>query len=150
MAIYSIANEVFFEKIKQLLDEGKTVYIRVRGDSMRPFLHTDDLVLLAPASTEKLEIGKIVLANTADKKTVLHRIYRMSYNRIYLMGDRNIQQQEMVSENDILGVATHILNREKHQKVSLYTNGQRLKVFVWRKMLFCRKALLFIIKTMQL
>lgn len=146
MGSCNVANELFFEEVKQLLNEGKNVHIRVRGESMRPFLHTDDLVLLVPASTEKPKVGQIVLANTADRGTVLHRIYRMNNKQIYLMGDGNLHQQEVVSKNDILGVATHFSKRNGHKRILLYTTQQRIGAFLWRKLLFCRKELLFILK----
>lgn len=143
MPTYKIANKLFFEEVKDMLNNGKTVHIRVQGNSMLPFLKTDDLVQLVSPSSETLETGKIVLAKTPDKSIMLHRIYRINHEHIYLMGDGNIRQQEVVSVDDILGVATHLLKKEK-QKVPLYTCRKRLEASLWRKLLCCRRGLLFI------
>lgn len=55
MKTRSIDNGIFFREVERLLDEGDSVTIRVRGNSMRPLLRNGrDRIILKKATEEDL------------------------------------------------------------------------------------------------
>ena len=53
MKTRSIDNGIFFREVERLLDEGDSVTIRVRGNSMRPLLRNGrDRIILKKATEE--------------------------------------------------------------------------------------------------
>ena len=68
-----LENSVFLPQVCKLVDEGKTVSINLRGNSMRPFLETDrDVGILS--KSDGFKKGQVVLAEIDPGHFVLHRI----------------------------------------------------------------------------
>ena len=85
------------------MDEGHTVTINLRGFSMRPFLENDrDKALLTKA--KEIHKGDVVLAETAPKHYVLHRIINIDGDHITLRGDGNLLEEHCRRE-DVKGFA---------------------------------------------
>lgn len=97
-----IPNELFFAEVQAQIRQGKKVKIRVRGNSMLPFIRNNDEALLIPPTPEKIRKGTPVVAQTDELGIVLHRIHRIDGNRITLLGDGNINQFEHTSPNGSL------------------------------------------------
>ncbi len=102
-----IPNNVFFEQVIACLNEGKNIVMYVQGNSMFPFLCNGDKILLAPAKSEALEFGDIVLAKT-QIGIILHRIVKIEENVIVLAGDGNVKQIEHTFPNEVLGKVMRI------------------------------------------
>ncbi len=84
-----IANEVLLPTIIALLNEGKTVTLRLRGISMRPFLEDNrDCAVLRKSTDPKL--WEPVLAELPNKRFVFHRIVKIEGDHVTLRGDGNI------------------------------------------------------------
>ena len=69
-----IPNIDLLEECIELLNEGKTVLLTAKGDSMLPFIRDREKIILQKAETYRR--GDIVLARTDNGTTVLHRIIR--------------------------------------------------------------------------
>lgn len=133
MRTKSIANDVFFPQIRQLLEEGKEVAFTVKGNSMRPFLVNErDRVILTRPTT--LHNGDIVLAQLQNGQFVLHRIETIYNGYIYLRGDGNIKGTEVCLTEKVIGKAIGFI-RKNH----LYpdtVNGLKWKCysFLWTRL----------------
>lgn len=103
-----ISNDILFAAVKDLVDEGKSVTIRPKGDSMLPFIRSerDSVTLLKP--DRPLEVGDIVLFRYKERY-VLHRIYAIDGERITLMGDGNLVGTEHCTASDVIGLVTEII-----------------------------------------
>ncbi len=67
---------------------GSTRYVVTHGISMKPLLHTDDLVLVRPAS--QYRVGEVVAYHSTLLHTVvLHRIIRIDGSHYVFKGDNN-------------------------------------------------------------
>ena len=88
----TISNDIFFAQIEELLSEGQSVIIRVKGHSMRPFMRSDRTsVRIAPLTDSErklVSVGDIVLFRYRDHH-IMHRIRRIEEDRITLAGDGN-------------------------------------------------------------
>ncbi len=84
----SIRNDLLFSDIKILINEGRTVSVRVKGNSMLPFIvgGRDSVSLCKKSSYRK---GDIVLAEIAGGAFVLHRIFGIKDGIVTLRGDGN-------------------------------------------------------------
>ena len=108
-----IPNQLFFAEVQAQIRQGKKVKIRVRGNSMLPFIRNNDEALLIPPTPEHIKKGTPVVAQTDELGIVLHRIYHIEGNRITLLGDGNVNQFEHTSPDRIIATVSHYY-RSKH------------------------------------
>ena len=138
-----IPNRILLGLARDMIREGHTATISVKGYSMRPFLeHQRDCVILdAPRD---LKVGDAVLAETVPDHYVLHRIIAIQGDEITLMGDGNIRGTEHCQRKNVAGVVTHYLRPGR----TLLADDPVLKrrIRLWRKLLPIRRYLLFVYK----
>lgn len=140
----SVSNDVFFEHVANLLNQGRQVELRVKGDSMRPFISGGkDRVLLYKA--EQYAKGDIVLARTDSGQWMLHRIVSIDLPRVILMGDGNLHNREACMESDIAGTVLQIL-KGNGKFVDCTGKKHRNLARIWGFFLPIRKYLLWIEK----
>lgn len=84
----SVRNDLLLGDIKILVNEGRSVSFRVKGNSMLPFVvgGRDSVTLCKKNSYKK---GDIVLAEVSKGMFVLHRIFGVKDGRVTLRGDGN-------------------------------------------------------------
>ena len=102
-----IPNELYFAEVQSHLQQGKKVKIKIRGNSMLPFIRNNDEAVLISPTPEKIKKGTPVLARTSELGIVLHRIYNIEGNHITLLGDGNINQFEHTSPERIIATVSH-------------------------------------------
>lgn len=96
-------NVLVFGTVRDLLLEGKSVKISVKGQSMLPFFRSGSTILLRPLRDGDLRRLNVVLADIGGHFAV-HRIIRVEPNRITLLGDGNIAGVEIVVPEAIYGI----------------------------------------------
>ena len=96
-------NAQFMPEVVNLLDEGHTVTLKLKGFSMRPFLEDGrDKALLIKATT--IRKGDAVLAEISKGVYVLHRIVKIKGENVTLRGDGNLGV-EHCKKSDVKGFA---------------------------------------------
>lgn len=140
-----IPNKVLLGLARDMIREGHTATISVKGYSMRPFLeHQRDRVILdAPVG---LKEGDAVLAEIAPDHYVLHRIIALDGERVTLMGDGNVRGTESCRLGDVAGVVTHYLRPNRTLQAADPKLQRRIRL--WRRLLPVRRYLLFIYKAL--
>ncbi len=138
-----IPNHILLGLARDMIREGHTATISVKGYSMRPFLEheRDRVVLEAP---DELEVGDAVLAEIRRGHYVLHRIIAIEGDTLTLMGDGNLRGVEVCEKEDVAGVVTHYLRPRRTLLAS--DPGLKRRIRLWRKLLPVRRYLLFIYK----
>ena len=133
----AIDNDILLGEICLHLSQGKKVKLRAKGNSMRPFIHgNEDILLLTPASA--FHKGDIVLAHIDGKKYVIHRIIKLRGDKITLMGDGNLYETEECLRSNIYGKVESVIRKGKENKImSPYTI---LKANIWRNLLPIRRV----------
>ena len=99
----TVVNKPFFEEVQEFLNMQQKVCIKVRGTSMRPFLHDGDMVLLVSLKTAKVCRGSIVLARTGYG-VILHRVVRINHGLVILAGDANVCRTERIAAANVIGI----------------------------------------------
>lgn len=113
-------NAVFFQSVKEAMERGKRVKINVKGQSMQPFLHEGDQVVIQQVLGDAVRIGQIILAK-CNSAYVLHRVVAIWAGKIYMAGDGNLVQVEKIAKSDVLALG-----------VQGYRNGTPLAVATLR------------------
>lgn len=138
-----LPNALLLGQVRDLIREGHTATINVKGYSMRPFLeHCRDKVVLAGADT--LRMGDAVLAEISEGVYVLHRIIDIDGDALTLMGDGNLKGVEHCCRKDVVGIVTHYIHFGKNIPASDKRLCRRIRL--WRKLLPVRRYLLIIYK----
>ena len=141
------ANEILIPEIINLLDNGHTVTLGLRGFSMRPFLEDKrDKALLSKPSD--ITVGDVVLAEVAPKRYALHRIISISGDDITLRGDGNIGV-EHCKRKDIHGFAEGFYRKGRSTLESTASRKWRIYSFVWTRLFPIRRYLLFAYRTLR-
>lgn len=137
----TLANEELFPEVVKMLSEGKRVTLKVKGNSMLPFIVGDrDSVVLQ--KQDIYNIGDIVLTEIAPKFFVLHRIIRIEVDKITLMGDGNLSGTEICTKENILGQAISIIKKGK--SIDCNSKNEQRKAKIWKQLLPVRRYLLAI------
>lgn len=126
--VRTVANNIFFNRVKELLSLGNDVLITINGNSMRPFLSHLDKVLISPVKPGDLSLGKVILARY-PKGYVLHRLVWKSTDKIWLAGDNNLIQIEEINKEDILGYVKYAYI--KGEKVDIHNFWRLLLAGLW-------------------
>lgn len=88
-------NRQGFSLARDLLLEGESVRMTVRGQSMLPFFLSGSTILLQPIGDQPLMRGDVVMAETPQGNFVVHRLYRIEGEMITLLGDGNVKTEQM-------------------------------------------------------
>jgi len=139
-----VSNDILIPELARLLEEEKEVRFTPSGNSMRPFIEGGvDSVVLAPLHRAP-HCGDIILARALAPNGqtiyVLHRLVRTERDEngeeaYILMGDGNLDGEEVCSRADIIGRVVAIERPDgKHKWLS---RGR-----LWYHLKPCRKWLL--------
>lgn len=109
MTIKKIPNDLFFGNIKNLIDQGNCVELKIKGTSMHPtLLDGKHKVVLVPVQKERLQTGIIALF-TYKGKYILHRLVSIKENLLVFQGDNLLYTKEYVKREDIIAVVEFII-----------------------------------------
>ncbi len=103
-----LRNDIFFAEAERLLAQGRSVTLRVKGDSMRPMLRDGlDRVTIRRHSPDEIEKGAVFLFRHKGAY-VMHRIKAVADDEIIFAGDGNYRTEEHVRRDDITAKAVRI------------------------------------------
>ena len=133
--------DIILEAIK-LVQEGISVTLPVRGQSMLPFIigGEESVILTWPGL---LQEGDVVLAWVDDCRYVVHRIIHIEYDRLTLMGDGNVVGKEHCHLNNVKAKVTHVVDKQGKRRY-LYTRWRCRGARVWYWLRPVRRYLLAI------
>lgn len=136
----TIDNAKLFPVIAQLLHEGHTVILPLRGNSMRPFLvHNRDKALLV--LPDVLKVGDPVLAEVYPTRYVFHRIVAIDGDSITLRGDGN-RDVEHCRRKDVVALAKGFYRKGRTTLDSVDSPKWRIYSVLWMRLLPVRRYLL--------
>ena len=133
-------NEIIEEAIR-LVREGVNVTLPVNGNSMLPFIigGKESVILHRPGL---IDVGDVVLAWVDGNRYVVHRIIKLDYDRVTLMGDGNLTT-EHCALSDIKARVTHVVSAD-NKKRDLYSRWRVRAAKLWYWLRPIRRYLLAI------
>ena len=141
-------NERTFEDI--IAERGELIYTHI-GNSMYPLIRSArDLLVIKPVEGPLKRLD-IPLYKRADGRYILHRIIKAEEDSYVLCGDNCLDKERGVTDSQIIGVLTAIINNGSNR--SVYRPLCRIYAHVWcdtfiiRKMFFlCRRLWYFMLR----
>lgn len=161
MKTLQLANAEFLPHVCELVNEGHTVSIRAKGNSMRPFLESErDVIGLAHA--DSYSERDVVLAEIAKGHYVLHRIERIvapdgsrnkhnatnPLSKVTLRGDGNVKGTEHCLLKDVRAKA--ITFDRKGKTWSIESKRWKIYSHIWPSLLPLRRWLLLFYRLLWL
>lgn len=123
----AIPNEILFPLLISDLNEGKTCTLRLRGNSMRPFLESNrDIAIFT--TPDDVKVGDPVLAEIEKGHYVMHRVMSIENGNVTLMGDGNYGYEHCTTSDFRASVIGFI--RKGRHKVDR-TDGWKWRTYSW-------------------
>ena len=105
--VKTIPNELFFATVEEVISEGRSVEMTVKGFSMRPFFRNGrDVVVLSPVEGALRE-GMVVLFRHKGAH-ILHRLRKIEGQRLTIEGDGNYRQREEAQMGDVVAYVSEV------------------------------------------
>lgn len=100
--------------IQKLLEQGETLQIRPKGYSMYPMLVPNrDAVIIKRAELETLKRGDVVLYQRNEGILVLHRIWNICQEGVFLVGDNQVTIEGPLRKEQIKGILIAFIRNGK-------------------------------------
>lgn len=99
--------------LKQLVEEGETVSMRIVGSSMSPFLIHDRDLITFKAPERKLKKGDMVFFQRESGQYVMHRIYAVKPDGYYMVGDAQTEIEGPIRREQIFAVIIKVRRKDK-------------------------------------
>lgn len=141
-----LSNELFFAEVEQLISQGESVTITIKGNSMRPWLqNSKHKVIVKPLADSILQCGDIALFRYKGKH-ILHRVVKIENDKITFSGDGNIGIKEQASKDDIIALVESIIT-PSGRVIECNSNEWKTKSKLWLALpQFARRIILGILR----
>ena len=118
-------------EIEPLLKAGACIQIYPQGYSMYPFIdpRRDEVVLAGIEEGSALRRGDVVLYRRENGMLVLHRIYKIGQDGLYLLGDHQTAIEGPVRREQVKGKMTGMVRDGRYMDVG--NPGYRMLRVVW-------------------
>lgn len=138
-----LPNHILIPYVAQVLREGHTATLPLRGHSMRPYLEDgrDKAILTLPPP--ELKRGDIILATIAPQRYALHRVTSIDGDNITMHGDGNFSP-EHITRADVIALATHFYRKHRSKPEPVAGMKQQLYWRLWLALRPARRLLLII------
>ena len=124
-----VTDERILEEAIRLVNDGVSVTLPVKGQSMLPFIigGKESVILTKPLHAQ---VGDIVLAWVEGCRYVVHRIIRIDGEHVTLMGDGNIVGVEHCTTDDVKALVTHVVDA-KGRTHDIYNRWRQKAMKAW-------------------
>jgi len=137
-----LPNHIFFAQVESEILQGRSVWFKIKGTSMLPFLKDNkDSVLLSPVK-ESVVKNDVVLFSY-NGRHVLHRVIEIEGKKYIMQGDGVYANKEFCLLKDIIGIVTQV-QRPSGKIIPVTSFKWRMFSSLWVNLRFLRKYLLFI------
>ena len=129
-------------EIEPLLKAGVCIQIHPQGYSMYPFIdpRRDEVVLAGIEDGSALRRGDVVLYRRENGMLVLHRIYKIGQDGLYLLGDHQTAIEGPVRREQVKGKMTGMVRDGRYMDVG--NPGYRMLSVVWLWLRPARRAIM--------
>ena len=129
-------------EIEPLLKAGAFIQIHPQGYSMYPFIdpRRDEVVLAGIEDGSALRRGDVVLYRRENGMLVLHRIYKIGQDGLYLLGDHQTAIEGPVRREQGKGKMTGMVRDGRYMDVG--NPGYRMLSVVWLWLRPARRAIM--------
>ena len=147
-----IDKAVMMEEIRQLVAEGMSATITVKGNSMNPFIVDGrDRITLGPFADEELRRGCVALVRDVRGEYLVHRVIAREGDMVTLLGDGNLRMTEKAHVSEVIALMRSVERKGRTVSVEsfvwkayswlwmLLEPVRRWPLGLWRKLFLPRK-----------
>lgn len=129
-----------YDVMTEMLESGGSVNFNPNGTSMLPTImdHGDRVVL--KKANRRLKKYELPLFRRSDGAFVLHRVVRVYADSYGMCGDNQWHIEKGVTDENIVGVVTHIIRKGK--KIDVNNWAYRLYVIIWVNIMPLRRLII--------
>lgn len=110
----SVSSTHFSIDIEQLLADGKTIKLKPQGYSMYPlFIPGRDEACIERTDFSSLKRGDVILYRRDKSILVLHRIWKITDNSLYMIGDNQTEIEGPLRADQVRGKLTGFVRNGK-------------------------------------
>ena len=99
--------------LRELAESGKTVSMRIAGNSMSPFLVHDRDYIFFTRPEREIRRGDMVFYQRFTGQYVMHRVCRIKDNSYYLVGDAQTEVEGPLYREQIFALITAVKRKGK-------------------------------------
>lgn len=141
METIQLQNDVFLPQVVEFINEGHTVTIIARGNSMMPFIQDGRDSLIFSNLDLNMRVGEAVLAEIHKGVFVCHRIVEIKDGIVTLRGDGNVQGTETCRMEDVKAQLIAVVRDGKYYDLRT-SRAWKIYSFFWTNFLPLRRYLL--------
>ena len=120
------------QDIEGLLTQGSAVQFMPRGYSMYPlFVPGRDEAVVAPADTDRLKRGDVVLYRRDKSILVLHRIWKRKGDLFFLVGDNQREIEGPLRPDQIKGILVQVIRKGRRFSTGNFVYRALAWVWLW-------------------
>ncbi len=115
--------------LRDLLDRGVEVRLRLTGRSMSPAIDDGDVVTVIRVSLSSIGTGDILMTASPAGRLLVHRVIGVTLTGVRTMGDRLASADPVVSADGILGKVVRVERRQvgkRPQSIDLTSGKSRM------------------------
>ncbi len=105
--------------LRDLLEGGLGVELRVTGSSMSPFIRSGDLVTLIPRDRRAIRLGDVVAFLRAGRQLVFHRVVGLGDGELLTRGDATAGSDAPVPAGEVVGLVAGQRRRGRRVRIGL-------------------------------
>ena len=113
MAERVVDTGAYVSVLRELAESGKTVSMRIAGNSMSPFLVHDRDYIFFTRPEREIRRGDMVFYQRYTGQYVMHRVCRIKDNRYYLVGDAQTEVEGPLYREQIFALITAVKRKGK-------------------------------------
>lgn len=125
--------------LKELVEGGDTVSMRIVGSSMSPFLINNRDIIVFKAPDRKLRRGDMVFFQRDTGQFVMHRIYSVKKDGYYMVGDNQTQIEGPIRPEQIFALIIKVKRKDKWLEPGDF--WWEFFARVWSRSIFMRRAI---------
>lgn len=107
-SIRTIDTFEYISVLRELVESGHEVCVKVSGYSMYPFLRSGRDTAFFRKPDRKLRVGDIVFYQRLSGQYILHRICEIDDSALYMLGDSQRQVEGPILPEQVFAVVTHV------------------------------------------
>lgn len=139
----------YLETLKELVEQGEKVSLKISGWSMNPFLRHQKDYIYFEKPRFPLKEGDMVFYQRDNGTFAMHRIYRKNKNNMFdLLGDGQLVVEPGIRREEIFAVVTAVKKNGK------WIRGNRLQwkfyQYLWPKLFPVRRWLFQVLNCISL
>ncbi|MCI9446635.1 MAG: hypothetical protein HFH36_04420 [Lachnospiraceae bacterium] len=120
--------------VEQLLWDGNTVQITISGYSMYPMLVPGrDSVILAPLNGVQPKRGDVMLYRRDSSILVLHRVWRVRRDGIYMVGDNQTETEGPLRADQMRGRLEAFIRKGRQIPASSFPYRVYAVLWLWMR-----------------